>query len=203
MDFHGLAFVCNNMSLTCIFIAETRSAALCWCHCLHHLPFSTFHFIHHLCPGQLFALKQIWYHSFNNVVHILWVIEKEITGRRSMQPSHHIIWVNITYEVQMKMNSMLCLMSRRFLRRLCTANVNTVVVAWPQLLHSHKTFLESMMNWELMVWGSSLVLFLLRLATLGSETNCKYSNSSVLLTEQVRKHRGQQVVVLWATPSAD
>lgn len=36
------------------------------------------------------------------------------------------------------------------------------------------------------MWGSSLILFLLRLATLGSETNCKYSNVSVLLTEQVR-----------------
>lgn len=54
-----------------------------------------------------------------------------------------------------------------------------------QLLHSHKTFLESLTNWELMVWASSLILFLLRLATLGSETNCKYSNSSVLLTEQI------------------
>ncbi|KAM9859997.1 putative homeodomain transcription factor 1 [Aulostomus maculatus] len=54
-----------------------------------------------------------------------------------------------------------------------------------QLLHSHKTFLESLTNWELMLWGSSLILFLLRLATLGSETNCKYSNSSVLLTEQI------------------
>uniref|UniRef100_A0A673B0F8 Putative homeodomain transcription factor 1 n=1 Tax=Sphaeramia orbicularis TaxID=375764 RepID=A0A673B0F8_9TELE len=54
-----------------------------------------------------------------------------------------------------------------------------------QLLHSHKTFLDSVTNWELMLWGSSLVLFLLRLATLGSETNCKYSNSSVLLTEQI------------------
>ncbi|XP_059186177.1 putative homeodomain transcription factor 1 isoform X2 [Centropristis striata] len=54
-----------------------------------------------------------------------------------------------------------------------------------QLLHSHQTFLDSLTNWELMVWASSLVLFLLRLATLGSETNCKYSNSSVLLTEQI------------------
>ncbi|XP_068598415.1 putative homeodomain transcription factor 1 [Brachionichthys hirsutus] len=54
-----------------------------------------------------------------------------------------------------------------------------------QLLHSHKTFLESLRNWELMVWASSLILFLLRLATLGSETNSKYSNSSVLLTEQI------------------
>uniref|UniRef100_A0A8C7RN68 PHTF1/2 N-terminal domain-containing protein n=1 Tax=Oncorhynchus mykiss TaxID=8022 RepID=A0A8C7RN68_ONCMY len=54
-----------------------------------------------------------------------------------------------------------------------------------QLLNSHHTFLDSETNWELMVWGSSLILFLLRLATLGSETNCKYSNVSVLLTEQI------------------
>ncbi|KAK5872053.1 hypothetical protein PBY51_012786 [Eleginops maclovinus] len=54
-----------------------------------------------------------------------------------------------------------------------------------QLLHNHQTFLDSLTNWELMVWASSLILFLLRLATLGSETNCKYSNSSVLLTEQI------------------
>ncbi|XP_037535245.1 putative homeodomain transcription factor 1 [Nematolebias whitei] len=54
-----------------------------------------------------------------------------------------------------------------------------------QLLHNHKTFLESLLNWELVLWCSSLLLFLLRLATLGSETNSKYSNSSVLLTEQI------------------
>lgn len=54
-----------------------------------------------------------------------------------------------------------------------------------QLLHSHKTFLESLINWELMVWASSLLFFLLRLSTLGSKTDCKYSNFSVLLTEQV------------------
>ncbi|KAJ7998652.1 hypothetical protein DPEC_G00207100 [Dallia pectoralis] len=54
-----------------------------------------------------------------------------------------------------------------------------------QLLNSHHTFLDSETNWELMVWGSSLIVFLLRLATLGSETNCKYSNVSVLLTEQI------------------
>ncbi|XP_049590071.1 putative homeodomain transcription factor 1 [Syngnathus scovelli] len=54
-----------------------------------------------------------------------------------------------------------------------------------QLLQSHKTFLDSLTNWELMLWASSMILFLLRFATLGSETNCKYSNPSVLLTEQI------------------
>ncbi|XP_028854599.1 putative homeodomain transcription factor 1 isoform X2 [Denticeps clupeoides] len=54
-----------------------------------------------------------------------------------------------------------------------------------KLLHSHHTFLHSETNWELLIWGSSLVIFLLRLATLGAETNRKYSNASVLLTEQI------------------
>ncbi|XP_041944130.1 putative homeodomain transcription factor 1 isoform X1 [Alosa sapidissima] len=54
-----------------------------------------------------------------------------------------------------------------------------------QLLHSHHTFLDSETNWELLIWGSSLIFFLLRLASLGAETNRKYSNASVLLTEQI------------------
>uniref|UniRef100_A0A9J8C6D5 Putative homeodomain transcription factor 1 n=2 Tax=Cyprinus carpio TaxID=7962 RepID=A0A9J8C6D5_CYPCA len=54
-----------------------------------------------------------------------------------------------------------------------------------QLLHSHHTFLDSETNWELMVWCGALMVFLLRLATLGAETNRKYSNASVLLTEQI------------------
>uniref|UniRef100_A0A8C7X5X4 Putative homeodomain transcription factor 1 n=1 Tax=Oryzias sinensis TaxID=183150 RepID=A0A8C7X5X4_9TELE len=66
---------------------------------------------------------------------------------------------------------------------LSALSVSVIVSA--QLLHSPKTFLESLTNWECMMWGSSLLLFLLRLATLGSETNSKYSNSSVLLTEQI------------------
>lgn len=66
---------------------------------------------------------------------------------------------------------------------LLALSISFIVCA--QLLHNHKTFLDSLTNWELVVWGASLVLFLLRLATLGSETNSKYSNSSVLLTEQI------------------
>uniref|UniRef100_A0A671LUE1 Putative homeodomain transcription factor 1 n=1 Tax=Sinocyclocheilus anshuiensis TaxID=1608454 RepID=A0A671LUE1_9TELE len=54
-----------------------------------------------------------------------------------------------------------------------------------KLLRSHHTFLDSETNWELMVWCAALMVFLLRLATLGAETNRKYSNASVLLTEQI------------------
>lgn len=54
-----------------------------------------------------------------------------------------------------------------------------------QLLHVHETFLECHYNWELVIWCSSLSLFLLRFVTLGSETSKKYSNTSILLTEQV------------------
>lgn len=55
-----------------------------------------------------------------------------------------------------------------------------------QLLHIHDTFLACHYNWELVIWCSSLSLFLLRFVTLGSETSKKYSNTSILLTEQVR-----------------
>ncbi|KAL2090492.1 hypothetical protein ACEWY4_012755 [Coilia grayii] len=54
-----------------------------------------------------------------------------------------------------------------------------------QLLHSHHTFLDSETNWELLIWCAALTFFLLRLATLGAKTNRKYSNASVLLTEQI------------------
>ncbi|XP_042258898.1 protein PHTF2-like isoform X3 [Thunnus maccoyii] len=54
-----------------------------------------------------------------------------------------------------------------------------------QLLHVHETFLECHYNWELVIWCSSLSLFLLRFVTLGSETSKKYSNTSILLTEQI------------------
>ncbi|XP_053506167.1 protein PHTF2-like isoform X5 [Ictalurus furcatus] len=54
-----------------------------------------------------------------------------------------------------------------------------------QLLHAHETFLEFHYNWELVIWSFSLSLFLLRFVTLGSETSKKYSNTSILLTEQI------------------
>ncbi|XP_065505784.1 protein PHTF1 isoform X2 [Caloenas nicobarica] len=54
-----------------------------------------------------------------------------------------------------------------------------------QVLKGHKTFLKAAYNWEFLIWEAALLLFLLRLASLGSETNKKYSNISILLTEQI------------------
>ncbi|XP_058032899.1 protein PHTF1 isoform X2 [Ahaetulla prasina] len=54
-----------------------------------------------------------------------------------------------------------------------------------QVLKGHKTFLSAAYNWEFLIWETALLLFLLRLASLGSETNKKYSNISILLTEQI------------------
>ncbi|KAM9147744.1 protein PHTF1 [Pangshura tecta] len=54
-----------------------------------------------------------------------------------------------------------------------------------QVLKGHKTFLNAAYNWEFLIWEIALLLFLLRLASLGSETNKKYSNISILLTEQI------------------
>ncbi|XP_069798021.1 protein PHTF1-like isoform X2 [Narcine bancroftii] len=58
-------------------------------------------------------------------------------------------------------------------------------VCCAQILHGHSSFLDSLYNWELLIWEASLVVFLLRLVTLGSEVSRKYNNISILLTEQI------------------
>ncbi|XP_073722581.1 putative homeodomain transcription factor 2 isoform X4 [Misgurnus anguillicaudatus] len=63
--------------------------------------------------------------------------------------------------------------------------LSVVFICCAQLLHMHETFLEFHYNWELVIWCSSLSLYLLRFVTLGSETSKKYSNTSILLTEQI------------------
>ncbi|XP_056280722.1 protein PHTF2-like isoform X3 [Pseudoliparis swirei] len=63
--------------------------------------------------------------------------------------------------------------------------LSVVFICCAQLLHIHDTFLECHYNWELVIWCSSLSLFLLRFVTLGAETSKKYSNTSILLTEQI------------------
>eukprot|EP00063_Salmo_salar_P089486 XP_014064321.1 PREDICTED: putative homeodomain transcription factor 2 [Salmo salar] len=70
--------------------------------------------------------------------------------------------------------------------------LSVVFICCAQLLHIHHTFLECHYNWELVIWCYSLSLFLLRFVTLGSETSKKYSNTSILLTEQVDRLRDQQ-----------
>lgn len=63
--------------------------------------------------------------------------------------------------------------------------LSVVFICCAQLLHVHETFLEFHYNWELLIWCVSLSLYLLRFVTLGSETSKKYSNTSILLTEQI------------------
>ncbi|KAG9489970.1 protein PHTF2 isoform X2 [Eleutherodactylus coqui] len=63
--------------------------------------------------------------------------------------------------------------------------ISVVFICCAQLLHIHETFLDCHYNWELVIWCISLTLFLLRFVTLGSETSKKYSNTSILLTEQI------------------
>ncbi|XP_004739664.1 protein PHTF2 isoform X2 [Mustela putorius furo] len=63
--------------------------------------------------------------------------------------------------------------------------ISVVFICCAQLLHVHEIFLDCHYNWELIIWCISLTLFLLRFVTLGSETSKKYSNTSILLTEQI------------------
>ncbi|KAF5910975.1 hypothetical protein HPG69_000940, partial [Diceros bicornis minor] len=68
---------------------------------------------------------------------------------------------------------------------ICCAQGSFPVVDQFIVLQGHKTFLNDAYNWEFLIWETALLLFLLRLASLGSETNKKYSNVSILLTEQI------------------
>ncbi|KAM8977180.1 protein PHTF1 [Pelodytes ibericus] len=54
-----------------------------------------------------------------------------------------------------------------------------------QVLHGYNTFLNYVYNWEFLIWETFLLIFLLRLTSLGSDTNKKYSNVSILLTEEI------------------
>ncbi|XP_032895736.1 protein PHTF2 isoform X2 [Amblyraja radiata] len=63
--------------------------------------------------------------------------------------------------------------------------LSVVFICCAQLLHIHETFLDFHYNWELVIWCIPLTLYLLRFVMLGSETNNKYSNTSILLTEQI------------------
>ncbi|XP_029856865.2 protein PHTF1 isoform X7 [Aquila chrysaetos chrysaetos] len=77
-----------------------------------------------------------------------------------------------------------------FLERLCLTWMFFFMMCvaertYKQVLKGHKTFLNAAYNWEFLIWEAALLLFLLRLASLGSETNKKYSNISILLTEQI------------------
>ncbi|KAM4699687.1 protein PHTF1 isoform 2-T2 [Discoglossus pictus] len=53
-----------------------------------------------------------------------------------------------------------------------------------QVLQGYSTFLSYVYNWEFLIWETALLIFLLRLTSLGSDTNKKYSNVSILLTEE-------------------
>ncbi|CAN0195636.1 unnamed protein product [Ectocarpus sp. 12 AP-2014] len=46
-------------------------------------------------------------------------------------------------------------------------------------------FLSTVVHWELLVWCCFISFFLLRYLTLGSNTNNRYRDTSVLLTEQI------------------
>ncbi|KAM7422085.1 hypothetical protein PAMA_010251 [Pampus argenteus] len=120
-------------------------------------------FFSHLTSGRKAKKSEIPHFRLKKVQNIkMWLSLRSFLRRRGPQRSVDVI-VSTIFLLALSISFIIC----------------------AQLLHSHKTFLESLTNWELMVWCSSLILFLLRLATLGSETNYKYSNSSVLLTEQI------------------
>ncbi|CAM9147322.1 unnamed protein product [Scytosiphon promiscuus] len=54
-----------------------------------------------------------------------------------------------------------------------------------QSISRETRFLSTVVHWELLVWCCFISFFLLRYLTLGSNTNNRYRDTSVLLTEQI------------------
>ncbi|XP_039259772.2 protein PHTF2-like [Styela clava] len=54
-----------------------------------------------------------------------------------------------------------------------------------QLLHDTDLYLSSLIFWEMTAWLLALAIFLLNFMTIGAQINRKYSNTSMLLTEQI------------------
>ncbi|XP_044538865.1 protein PHTF1-like [Gracilinanus agilis] len=77
-------------------------------------------------------------------------------------------------------------------------------VCCAQILQNHKAFLGQTYNCEFLIWETVLLLFLLHLASLGSETSKKNRNISVLLMEQInlyfrmerKPHKKEQLVLV-------
>lgn len=54
-----------------------------------------------------------------------------------------------------------------------------------QLLQASDTFLNNLLNWDLLLVAFAMGLFLLRFMTLGTKIMKKFRNHSVLITEQI------------------
>ncbi|XP_014662892.1 PREDICTED: putative homeodomain transcription factor [Priapulus caudatus] len=79
------------------------------------------------------------------------------------------------------------IVSAAFLIDLCLLSVVCV-----QLITDHTTFLNSLFNCEILLWSLGIGAYLLRFMTLGTKTNRKYCNLSVLITEQINLYLGME-----------
>ncbi|GFS03504.1 homeodomain transcription factor [Elysia marginata] len=72
------------------------------------------------------------------------------------------------------------IVSACFMCAICTVSLISL-----QMLKDTENYLGYLCNWELLVWGCGLAIFLMRFMTVGLKINKKYRNLSVLITEQI------------------
>lgn len=154
---------------------------------------ATINFLEHLCLTWMFFLMICLSERTYKQQFLLAKLFSHVTSARKAK-KYGIPHFRLKKVVNVKV----WLSLRSYLKRQGPQNSGDVVVSsvflltlsiaficCAQVFQSHKTFLNNVYNWEFLIWETVLLLFLLHLVSLGSETNKKYNNMSVLLTEQI------------------
>ncbi|XP_041092055.1 protein PHTF1-like isoform X1 [Polyodon spathula] len=170
------------LSVSCGASPDKRGCLLCFINFIERLCLTWLFFFMMRVAERTYKQRFLSAKLFSHLTSARKAKKLEIPHFRLKKVKNIQIWLSLRSYLKRRgpQRSVDVIVSSIFLLALSIA-----FICCTQLLHGHDTFLDYIYNWELLTWGGALITFLLRLATLGSETNKKYSNVSVLLTEQI------------------
>ncbi|KAK1152112.1 hypothetical protein AOXY_G31328 [Acipenser oxyrinchus oxyrinchus] len=170
------------LSVCCGVSPDKRVCLLCFINFIERLCLTWLFFFMMRVAERTYKQRFLSAKLFSHLTSVRKAKKLEIPHFRLKKVKNIQIWLSLRSYLKRRgpQRSVDVIVSSIFLLALSIA-----FICCTQLLHGHDTFLDYIYNWELLIWGAALITFLLRLATLGSETNKKYSNVSVLLTEQI------------------
>nr|XP_026693792.1 putative homeodomain transcription factor 1 [Ciona intestinalis] len=136
-----------------------------------------------LCAAQRTFQRRFFFAKyFTHVTSSRRAKKSELPHFRLKKVQNIMLWLSLRSYLQRRgpQRSIDVIVSSTFL---CSIGLLCFITV--QLMHSSETFTSSLLYWECLVWLLALAVFLLRFITTGAKINKKYSNTSVLLTEQI------------------